>query len=337
MHKVCKNCFSDRELVAFITSQAAKDKCDFCGSKDVECIPIEELFDFFKELLDNFRITPDGDSLKSKIQSNWSLFSSLDSAYNILNYVGDKIETDIPNADQKVDFSSEILDNVNYWDKLKSQLMWENRYFTDVTHLTEDLGWDGFFQSQIELQIGTELFRGRLHHNSAEVPFTNEEMFCPPKHKATAGRANPLGIPFLYLSDNKETVLYEIRASYLDEVSIGTFALKHGLATKVIISDFTENATIFHPSRVGERIKSTLLKRKISDDLSKPMRRYDSELDYVVTQFICEFIKIYTGVHGIKFRSSLHTLGNNLVVFNQDIMSCTSVEKVKVNKVKIST
>jgi len=336
MHNVCKNCFSDRELVGFITSKAITGNCNFCGAKDAECIPIEELFDFFKELLDNFRITSDGDSLKSKIQSNWSLFSSLDSAYKILNYVVDKIETNITNADIKVDFSPEILDNVNYWDKLKSQLMWENRYITDVSYLTDDLGWDGFFQSQIELQKGTELFRGRLHHNSADVPFVNEEMFCPPKEKATAGRANPLGIPFLYLSDNKETVLYEIRASYLDEVSIGTFSLKNELSTKVIIADFTENVTIFHPSRVGERIKSTLLRRKISDDLSRPMRRYDSELDYVATQFICEFIKIYTGVQGIKFRSSLHTLGNNLVVFDQAIMVCTSIEKVKVNRVKIS-
>ena len=85
------------------------------------------------------------------------------------------------------------------------------------------------------------------------------------------------------------------------------------MSTAIIISDFTESETIFHPSRVAERIKSTLLKQKISVDLSKPMRRYDSELDYIPTQFICEFIKIYTGVQGIKFRSSLHTLGNNIV------------------------
>ncbi|MEO6135476.1 MAG: RES domain-containing protein [Ginsengibacter sp.] len=335
MPNVCKNCFSDRELIGFITSQSKFDNCSFCNLKDVECLPIEELFDFFKELLGNFKKTDDGETLKSKLQGNWSLFSSLDIGYNILNSVIDKIETEITNADEKVDFSDEILDNVNYWDKLKNQLIWENRYLTDINYLTDELGWDGFFGSQIALSPDAKLYRARIHQSSSESRYAIDKMFCPPKDKATAGRANPIGIPFLYLSDNDKTVLYEIRASYLDEVSIGTFMLKEELTSEILISDFTESITIFHPSRVSERIKATLLKQKISADLSKPMRRYDSELDYIPTQFICEFIKVYTGVQGIKFRSSLHTVGNNIVIFNQEIMRCIEVDKVKIRKVSI--
>jgi RES domain len=336
MPNVCIKCFSDRELIGFISSQSKFDNCSFCGSTNIECIPIEELFDFFKELLGNFKKVPDGETLKSKLQGNWSLFSSLDFAYTILNYVIHNIETDMTTADERVDFSDEILENVNYWGKLKSQLVWENRYLTDINYLTDELGWDGFFSSQILLAKDTKLFRARIHYSSSEPPYSELQMFSPPRDKATAGRANPMGIPFLYLSDNPKTVLYEIRASYLDEVSIGTFMLKEDITTDIVISDFTESATIFHPSRVSERIKSTLLKQKISADLSKPMRRYDSELDYIPTQFICEFIKIYTGVQGIKFRSSLHTIGNNIVIFNQDIMRCVEVIKEKINKVSIS-
>jgi hypothetical protein len=336
MPNVCKNCFSDRELIGFITSQSKFDNCSFCNHKNVECLLIDELFDFFKELLDNFKKSDIGETLKSKIQGNWSLFSSLDIAYNILNHVIANTDTEITSADEKVEFSSAILDNVNYWDKLKTQLIWESRYLTDIDYLTDELGWDGFFGSKITLSKGTKLYRARIHHSSSEPAYTNEKMYCPPKDKATAGRANPAGIPFLYLSDNDKTVLYEIRASYLDEVSIGTFMIKEEIANEIIISDFTESVTIFHPSRVSERIKSTLLKQKISADLSKPMRRYDSELDYIPTQFICEFIKVYTGVHGIKFRSSLHTTGNNVVIFDQEIMRCIEVVKAKINKVSIS-
>ena len=144
-------------------------------------------------------------------------------------------------------------------------------------------------------------------------------------------RRNPL-----FLSDDPETILYEIRAAYLDEVSIGTFEVKNNLSEPVLIADFTESSTIFHPSRIGDKIKSTLLKQKISADLYKPMRRYDSELEYIPTQFICEFIKIYTGVNGIKFRSSLHTAGNNFVIFDQDLVACTQVNQVKVQRVLIS-
>ena len=140
---------------------------------------------------------------------------------------------------------------------------------------------------------------------------------------------------YLYLSDNEETILYEVRASYLDEISVATFTKNEEYQNEIIISDFTEIPTLYHPNGVNRKIKSTLLKQLISRDLSKPMRRYDSELDYIPTQFICEFIKTFTNVQGIKFRSSLHNVGSNLVLFNQDTMKCRSVKKVQISNVNI--
>ena len=162
-------------------------------------------------------------------------------------------------------------------------------------------------------------------------------MYAPPSVASSAGRANPAGIPFLYLCDNELTVLYEIRAAFLDEVTIGRFSLKDSIEEEIFIADFTQKPSVFRPGEVDKSIKSTLLKDLISRDLSKPMRRYDSEIDYIPTQFICEFIKVFAGVHGIKFRSSLHPEGNNLVIFDQNIMECKSVEKVRVKNVVIST
>jgi hypothetical protein len=337
MANVCTQCFEDRELVAFITNQAKLGDCDFCGAKNVACVPVEELFDFFAELLDQFKPDGNGIMLKSVIQGNWSLFSSLDSAYVILNHFLSKLHTSLSHADELVNFRNDILENVGYWDLLKHRLVTNSRYITDVNYLTYELGWDGFFSSQIEIPQELSLYRARLHHNSGEAPYDAEKMFCPPAAFSMAGRANPSGIPYLYLSDNPDTVLYEIRASYLDEISVGTFKVKTNLSQAVKIADFTESSTIFHPSRIGDKIKATLLKQKISADLSKPMRRYDSELEYIPTQFICEFIKIYTGVNGIKFRSSLHVAGNNFVIFDQNVMSCTQVTQVKVRRVVIST
>jgi hypothetical protein len=65
------------------------------------------------------------------------------------------------------------------------------------------------------------------------------------------------------------------------------------------------------------------------------MRRYDSELEYIPTQFICEFIKVFTGAFGIRFNSSLHPNGHNVVLFDQKIMTCVSVKKVKINSVNL--
>jgi len=323
--------------LGFINNKPQTSDCDFCGTKNVACIPIEELFDFFLEFLAHFKPVGNGTMLKSAIQANWSLFSSPESAYAILNYLLSKFRLPISNADELVDFSDEILENVGYWDQLKRQLITKNRYITDVNYLTDELGWDGFFSSQIEIPQGQRLYRARLHHNSGEQPYAPAQMFCPPAASSTPGRANPSGIPYLYLSDNPDTVLYEIRATYLDEVSIGTFEIDSNLTKPVLIADFTASSTIFHPSAVSDKIKATLLKQKISADLSKPMRRYDSELEYIPTQFICEFIKIYTGVSGIKFRSSLHLAGNNFVIFEQDLVTCTQVDQVKVQHILISS
>lgn len=337
MQFVCKNCFADKELKGFITSHNSIKNCDFCGSKDTETIPIEELIDFFQELLDNFQPLQNGERFISKIQGNWSLFSNLEYGQKILNYVLDKIDSPIKNSDELVDFSDEILENINFWFKLKEQLKWERRYLTNIGYLTDDLGWDSFFESKTVINRDDILYRARLHKSADDNVFSNEEMFSPKKELSKAGRANPSGIPYLYLSDKKDTILYEIRASYLDEVSVASFQLKRNLSQDIIISDFTEIPSLYSPNEVNQRIKSTLLKQLISRDLSKPIRRYDSELDYIPTQFICEFIKVFTNVHGIKYRSSLHKTGNNIVIFNQDIMECTKVEKVQVSKVSISS
>ena len=337
MQFVCKNCFADKELIGFITSQNKIGNCDCCGSQEVEIMPIEELYDFFKELIENFQTNPSGERLISKIQANWSLFSNLDFGQHILNYVLDNIDSPLNSSDDLVDFNDEIIENINYWFKLKEQLKWERRYLTNIDYLTNDLGWDSFFESKTIVKKENLLYRARLHKNADEEAFSRKEMLCPPKEYSTAGRANSVGIPYLYLSDNENTILYEIRASYLDEVSVASFRLKEDLSDDVVISDFTETPALYAPSEVNQRIKATLLKQIISRDLSKPMRRYDSELDYIPTQFICEFIKVFTNVQGIKFRSSLHNIGNNIVIFNQDIMECEAVEKVQVSKVSIDS
>ena len=337
MQFVCKCCFSDKELNGFILSQGNLGNCDYCESKNVEIIPIEELFDFFKELFDNLKISANGKGFLSLIQDNWDFFNSVKSGHKILNDILKKVESPISNADIKVDFSDEILENVNYWFKLKEQLKWGNRYITDIRYLTdEELGWDGFFESKTIIDESQEFFRARLHKNENENVYNLNEMLCPPKERSTAGRANPIGIPYLYLSDNSKTILYEIRASYLDEISVATFSKNKKIESEIIISDFTEIPSLYFPNTVNKRIKSRLLKKIISIDLSKPMRRYDSELDYIPTQFICEFIKVYTNVKGIKFRSSLHD-GNNLVIFDQNAMVCTNVKKVQISKVKIDS
>ena len=275
MQFVCKNCFSDKELIGFIISQGKSGNCDCCKSLEVETIELVELLDFFKELFDNFQIKQDGDkSLISLIQGNWNLFSSLDCGNKILNEALNQTDSIINNSEEVVDFSDEILENINYWSILKEQLKWEKRYFTNIETLTEDLGWDSFFESKTIINDDETYYRARLHQNSNEDIYPIDKMSSPPPQYASAGRANPIGIPYLYLSDNEETILYEVRASYLDEISVAVFTKNEEYQNEIIISDFTEAPTLYHPTEINKKIKSTLLKKLISRDLSKHLRMF---------------------------------------------------------------
>lgn len=334
---VCSACFhaKEEELIAFIASSSEFGDCTVCDSKNQPVKALSELFDFFQELIDNFKIDENGKPLASKIQSDWGFFSSDNTADKILNYVLPNLQTDVISSAVKVEYTDDITENYAHWEILKEELKWKNRFVVNIERL-EELGWDGFFNTQFKLNQQTPLFRARLHHQSGMLAYTPEEMICPPKEFASGGRANPSGIPFLYLSDSPETVLYEIRASYLDELSIGTFELNREFESIKLV-DFTEDAYLFQPNStsINKTIKAKLLRQKISGDLSKPMRRYDSELEYIPTQFICEFIRVFTGAFGIRFNSSLHLNGNNIVLFDQNLMTCMSVKKVKIHSVNL--
>lgn len=333
---VSRHCFSDKELIAFIESEGKLGKCEVSEHLNVSVVELTELLDFIEELLKNFQRSESGTPLKSKIQESWSFFSSLDSASKILNAAISRINTDIESSNDLVDYTDEIISNCSYWHELKVVLKEQRRFIPDVD-LIKELGWDGFFNTQYELDAKAVLYRGRVHHQSGVEVYGSDEMMCPPAQLTRGGRANPSGIPFLYLSDNPITVLYEVRASYLDELSIGEFRLK-AEKKAVRIVDFTEDTPLFQTDqKIETTIKSKLLRDIISRDLSKPMRRYDTEVDYIPTQFICEFIKVFTGAGGIKFASSLHPEGNNVVIFDQDIIECINVKLKKVSLVSLGS
>lgn len=331
---ICSDCFSDPELRGFVESFNFKDPCDFC-KKNGYIIDLEELIDFFQDLINCFKPQKNSYSLSGILCGDWELFSSFDISEKVLDYLIPRLDTDLNSSNDAVNYTDEIVENYSHWNEIKNSLKWTRRFISDINSL-EDFGWDSFFNTQFQLTSSDILFRGRVHHESGKPCYTPPEMKCPKKEHVKGGRANPLGIPYLYLCDNADTVLYEIRASYLDEISIGKFSVIQS-KSPIKIVDFTEKTSLFQPNEdVDKIIKAKLLRDLISKDLSKPMRRYDSEIEYIPTQFICEFILVITGAMGIRFQSSLHTEGKNIVIFDQDLMECTGVNLKKVNAVNLS-
>ncbi|MGE0076271.1 MAG: RES domain-containing protein [Bacteroidales bacterium] len=334
--KVCVHCFNDIELKQFIQVEATeKGRCDYCSNgEEAELVLIDELLDFFSEFINIFKLDDRGISLNQLIQKDWELFSVHTNIDKILSTILKEINSPLTFSD-KVTYIDEIVECISYWEYLKEEIKWEKRFLTN-TDILDDLGWVNFFNQRntIEWPRHEPFFRARLHYNGNQKEFSTSDMGCPDKIIVPAGRANPQGIPYLYLSKSIDTVLYEVRSTFLDELSIGSFYIKE--KDSVVLVDFTEKVSVF--SRVDEIIeyaKSILLKRLISNDLSKPIRRYDSEIEYIPTQFICEYIHNRSSADGIIFNSSLHQGGKNIVLFNQDKLECKKVELYRISHVNI--
>lgn len=341
--KVCVHCFNDLEIKQFIISNSTENgSCDFCDEAcNSALIEVGELLDFFAEFIQLFKLSATGLPLSQLIQKDWNLFSSEIVCNNILSTILLSLESPISNCHDTVDYTDEIVECSSYWETLKEEIKWEKRFLTNIDIL-EELGWIRHLSQTVQLPQSELLYRARLNYDGNLKETNVTEMGCPNKKQTPAGRANPQGIPYLYLSKEIETVLYEVRATYLDEVSVGTFQIKDN--STVILVDFTEEkASAF--SKIDEIVdytKSMLLKRNISADLSKPIRRYDSEIDYIPTQFICEYIRYINNrdnqlIDGIIFNSSLHRGGKNIVLFNQDKVDCISVALHRVTNVEIQS
>ena len=329
--KICANCFNDIEIKESVEDMPRENGiCECCGAEG-DVVDISEVEDFFCELLGLFEKDDNGRPVSVIIEQEWNIFASI--------AISNKILEDILNRNK---FAYSINDNVSYiqdvkeclnvWDELKKEVQTEKRYFSNVGAFD----WSAYIKSNVKIDKDTVYYRSRVTPADKES-LSPEDMGCPPAEKATAGRANPIGIPYLYLCDNIDTTFYEIRAVYLDRISVGRFVTQRDLN----LVNFSTNTNLFYAFNSDNNvslidvIKHKILFKKISADLSKPLRRYDTEIEYVPTQLICEYCK-HTGADGIMFKSSLHQTGTNIVLFNKDDAKCTKVYTKEITNVTIT-
>lgn len=178
------------------------------------------------------------------------------------------------------------------------------------------------------------LYRARICDEETYVDgYSIHEMGAPPVKCATAGRTNSEGIQCLYLASDEETTFHEVRARDNDHVTVGEFIPKRTLRI-VDLSLFDEIGPFAIPDfdMTWFAINIEII-RKIGREIAKPIRRFDSSLDYIPTQYVCDYIK-HLGYDGIKYKSTLSNDGINYAVFNQKSFDCVKVKVVKIKKIK---
>lgn len=156
---------------------------------------------------------------------------------------------------------------------------------------------------------------GKTENGSSKIiePYPVERMY-PQKDTAYEGRANPKGIPYLYLATTKETAMAETKPWKGSIISVSDFSIKEDLE----LIDFTTYET--HPlCSLNEHTDENILRNvwgEINRAFSTPINPSDDSADYVSTQIISELFK-NKGFDGIEYKSSLEK-GHNIMLFDKE-------------------
>ena len=136
----------------------------------------------------------------------------------------------------------------------------------------------------------------------------------PLEGRATEGRANPKGIPVLYLSTQPKTAMSEVRPWLGSLVSCAQFKTVRHLR----IVDFSVHHSkgfVFHFSEPDASQKEKMVWTHIDRAFSEPTTSADDTADYVPTQMISELFKS-EGYDGIAYKSAFGDDGYNVALFN---------------------
>ena len=357
---ICSNCFKDPEIVSIINQTQATGVCPICGAHNVNLYNTETddaLIGLFDNLLSVYTPqedlpedypTQDLNTLGAFLANDWSIFSDIgeDAIVQIVKELSPTVFEDIPalfnglvGIAEKYDIAylkEHSILRAKDWSDFVDAIKHTNRFHTNLIS-TE-------FLKQYCLYIGKKIevsdqrfYRGRISTNSKG--FTRSNMGAPPPERATDGRANSAGISRLYLTYDRETTLHEIRAAEFDYVTIATFKPKSTI--NVVDLKQIGNISPFAPD-----VDCTALAinrehlQKINLEIGKTMRRGDSSLDYLPTQYICDFIMSIEdedGNHvfdGIEYQSAMRNGGSNLAIFYPEKFECTYSKTYEVIKLE---
>lgn len=142
----------------------------------------------------------------------------------------------------------------------------------------------------------------------------------PPLDKAISNRASPKGIRYLYVADDIYTAVSEVRPSILEVVNVAEFTNASPLKiikiprTKQELMDMAvqdiEMEMLFYLHTIAS---------KMAFEFSRPIRRGDSDLEYLPTQYLVDAIKAKdVSIRGIAYPSFQSHSGMNYVIFSQD-------------------
>lgn len=330
----CHNCFGDRGLRRDIipTLSVGEGDCGYCATVGVPLVEPIALRDVFELLISVYEPDPEGQNLVNWLKTDWDLFShpAMDTAHakELLSEILDDGDIVRAKFSPSVAYHSEALAR---WETLRDELMWKNRYFLDEVLDTDRLReLLGHLPAD---DMPTTWYRARILDR--EQAFVIGEMGAPPARKATHGRANPAGIPYLYLGSLPTTAVAEVRPHTGEVACVADFTVPprlnavdlrnpRGLVSPFLLAD---------ARAIGQLRADIAFLERLGDELTRPVLPSGAAIDYIPSQYLCEFIK-KVGYDGVVYRSSVSE-GINLALFDAAEAFAGTVMLHKITKVSV--
>ncbi len=330
----CPECFDDRGLrdQLFPSLDPGHGTCDFCGTVDAQLVEPEKLTDYFELLVNVYEPNEEGKSLVEWMKEDWQLFTHprMDIAH-AKELLGEILNDGEIVRRGFVPSESYISEGLAQWDKLRDEMMYANRWFLngaiDLDRLKELL------DMLIAPPLPRQWYRARIRTDDDVFPI--ERMGAPPRRRSSNGRANPAGIPYLYLGSRPDTAVAEIRPHTGEVACVADFTLPEikavdlrnprKLVSPLILSDAGE---------IGQLRADLPFLERLGEELTRPVQPAGAAIDYIPSQYLCEFIK-KKGFDAVVYRSSVSD-GINLALFGPEQAIGESVVLYNVTKVSVA-
>ena len=224
-------------------------------------------------------------------------------------------------------------DRLMRWEKLRDELMFGNRFFPSAEMDRERLTNLLSYLILDSDELPTQWYRARLLQQGQ--PYLIADMGAPPKKLATHGRANPAGIPYLYLGSTERTAIAEIRPYTGELACVADFSTLSDLK----IVDLRNPRRSVSPFVLGDEETIGFMRGDISflarlgEELTRPVVPQSAAIDYVPSQYLCEFIK-KCGYDGVMYRSSVGD-GVNMALFDPARATPGAVKQRLVSRVLV--
>lgn len=334
----CAECFGDRHLKRNIIPNRSQEigECSYCQSKNVALLPPAQLTEYFELLIGAYQADAGGKVLVTLFREDWAMFEhgKMDDAHakELLADILDDGEI----VRQTFSPVNEVkADRLSQWNALRDELMYRNRFFPETDLELERLR---SLLSSLKLdsdEVPSIWYRARIQ--AGDGPFHISQMGAPPNRTASYGRANPVGIPYLYLASTTHTAISELRPHTGEIVCVADFETPNDLE----VVDMRHPRRMVSPfilpdaDEIGKMRNDLPFLEQLGEELTRPVIPQSAAIDYTPSQYLCEFIK-KCGYDGVVYRSSVSD-GINLALFDPSRAKPGAVSQHRVTSVTVVT